>query len=492
MEYIAKSGNPEKQRSLCALVAVFEGKKLSPTAQIIDTASQGMISNLCKRGDFKGELGQTLTLFKLPGIQAERVLLVGCGKEKDLNTHTWKKALIAAAKALQTSSLTEASSYLQEITVKGADTLQKAKQLVETFEHTFYNFDLYKAKKSTLKLKRVQLCYKSRKDMSAADQGIQQGRAIAAGVTTCRQLGNMPGNVCNPTYLANEAKNLAKRLPLKITVLEEKDLLKLQMGAFMAVSQGSEQPAKLIVIEYRNAHDEPPICLVGKGITFDTGGINLKPSTHINGMKYDMCGAASVLGTLEAVATMRLKVNVVGLIAAAENMPSGRATRPDDIVTTMSGQTVEIGNTDAEGRLVLCDTLTYAAKFKPKTVIDIATLTGACVVALGTHATGLMSNQPALTKNLLDAGKKSGDRAWELPLWEEYDRQIDSKVADISNVGIGSAGTITAGCFLSRFTKDYAWAHLDIAGTATGWGKEGMATGRPVPMLVQYILEQCA
>jgi leucyl aminopeptidase len=304
-----------------------------------------------------------------------------------------------------------------------------------------------------------------------------------------KTLGNLPGNVCTPAYLADQAKALARDHGLKVEVLERKQIEALRMGAFLAVAQGSALTPRLIVLQYQGASSRSaPIALVGKGITFDTGGISIKPAGEMDEMKFDMCGAASVLGTLRAIAEMKLKINVVGVIPACENMPSGTATRPGDIVTTMSGQTVEILNTDAEGRLILCDALTYVTRFKPRTVIDIATLTGACVIALGHHHSGLFAREDALAAELLDAGRDSGDTCWRMPLDEEYHEQLKSRFADVANIGGRAGGSVTAACFLSRFTKDYDWAHLDIAGTAWKSGANKGSSARPVPLLTSFLV----
>ncbi|NBR26848.1 MAG: leucyl aminopeptidase, partial [Betaproteobacteria bacterium] len=326
-----------------------------------------------------------------------------------------------------------------------------------------------------------------------AAAGLEQGLAVAHGVSLARDLGNLPGNVCTPTYLAGAARDLAKHYRMKLTVLERAQMEKLGMGALLSVARGSVQPPKLIVLEYRGGPaGQRPVALVGKGVTFDTGGISLKPAPEMDEMKFDMCGAASVLGTLKAIAEMKLRINVVGLIPATENMPGGRATKPGDIVTTMSGQTVEILNTDAEGRLILCDALTYAERYKPQAVIDIATLTGACVIALGHVVSGLFANDDALAREVLNAGEASGDRAWHLPLHDEYQEQLNSNFADFANIGGRPAGAVTAACYLSRFTKKFKWAHLDIAGTAWKSGKEKGATGRPVPLLTQFLIKRAA
>jgi leucyl aminopeptidase len=334
--------------------------------------------------------------------------------------------------------------------------------------------------------------FSQRKAIAGAEQALAQGTAISAGMALAKDLANLPGNICTPSYLAEQAMALKKgKRRLRVQVLDEAEMEKLGMGALLSVSRGSEQPARLISLEYRGADKGvKPVVLVGKGITFDTGGISIKPSEAMDEMKFDMCGAASVLGTLQACADMGLAINVVGIIAAAENMPSGRASRPGDIVTTLSGKTVEILNTDAEGRLVLCDALSYARRFDPQVLIDIATLTGACIIALGHHPSGLLANEDGLADALLAAGETSGDRVWRLPLWDDYQEQLKSNFADLANIGGRPAGTITAACFLSRFTEDYHWAHLDIAGTAWRSGKEKGATGRPVPLLAQYLLDR--
>jgi leucyl aminopeptidase len=314
---------------------------------------------------------------------------------------------------------------------------------------------------------------------------------VSAGINAHKNLANTPGNVCTPTYMAEAARSLAKQYPsVTTTVIEEKEMEKLGMGAFMSVTRGSDQPGKLIVMQYKGAKPkDQPYVLVGKGISFDTGGISLKPGAAMHEMIYDMCGAASVFGTITTVAMQELPINVVGVIAAAENMPSGKASRPGDIVKSLSGQTIEILNTDAEGRLVLCDALTFVDRYKPVTVIDIATLTGAAVIALGSPATAMYANDDALAGELTGAGEDTLDRVWRMPLWEEYQSQLNSSFADMQNIGGREAGSVTAACFLSRFTKKYRWAHLDIAGSAfRGSGANKGATGRPVGLLTQYLM----
>ncbi len=493
MEFIVKSARPETLKTATLVIPVAEGGALGVTAQAIDTASGGALSALLKRGDLAGKLGQTLLAHNLPGLKAERVLLVGHGKEAELSDRQLRKLLNATHGALKNLSGKDASLALADIKVKGRDAHGITRLLVETLADGTYQFDRFKSQKAEASpLKKVTLLT-DKASQAAVEQATQQAVAIAAGMALTKDLGNLPPNVCHPSFLAEQAKDLAKAYKgLKVEILDEKKLQALGAGAFLAVGQGSEQPPRLIVLNYQGGKKgEQPYALVGKGITFDTGGISIKPAAGMDEMKYDMCGAASVFGTLKAVLELQLPINLVCLLACAENMPSGRATRPGDIVTTMSGQTVEILNTDAEGRLVLCDTLTYAERFKPKAVIDIATLTGACIVALGSNASGLMGNNDELVQQLLSAGQQADDRAWQLPLFDEYQEQLDSPFADIANIGGPKAGTITAGCFLSRFAKAYHWAHLDIAGTAwISGGKDKGATGRPVPMLTQYLIDR--
>ena len=493
MEFLVKSVSPQTLKTATLVLAVGEGRKLGTVAQAVDAASGGAIAALLKRGDLAGKVGQTLLLQALPNLKAERVLLVGAGKERELSDRQYRKLVSSVLGNLKSLGGGDAVLALGDLAVKGRDAHGKARLLVETLADGLYVFDRFKSQKADApKLKKITLLA-DKADAPAVEQGARQAQAIANGMALTRDLGNLPPNLCHPSFLADEAKALAKaHKNLKVEVLDEKKLRELGMGAFLAVAQGSEQPPRLIVLQYNGGKkDEAPYALVGKGITFDTGGISLKPGLGMDEMKFDMCGAASVFGTFRAVLELQLPINLVGLLACAENMPSGRATRPGDIVTTMSGQTVEILNTDAEGRLVLCDTLTYAERFKPQAVVDIATLTGACIVALGANTSGLMGNNDALVRQLLKAGEHADDRAWQLPLFDEYQEQLDSPFADIANIGGPKAGTITAGCFLSRFAKKYHWAHLDIAGTAwISGGKDKGATGRPVPLLTQYLLDR--
>ncbi|HRD66535.1 MAG TPA: leucyl aminopeptidase [Candidatus Competibacter sp.] len=497
MEFVVKSGNPEKQRTACLVLGVYESRRLTPAAEQFDVACGGYLGNLLRRGDLEGKPGQSLLLFNVPDAPCERVLLIGCGREREIDDRRFRKIAAHLAATLNETSATEASVYLTDLPVKGRDLDWKIRQIVEAVEESRYRFDQLKSKKDAPRrpLRKIILSVPGRRELSSGERAVREGAAIAAGVALVKDLGNLPPNICTPAYLAEQAQALAREFPsLRVEVLEEADMEKLGMGALLAVTRGSVQPAKLIRLDYRQGSaTQKPYVLVGKGVTFDTGGISLKPGEGMDEMKYDMCGAASVLGTLRACAELNLPLNVVGLIPAVENMPGGRASRPGDIVTSLSGQTIEILNTDAEGRLILCDALTYAERDEPAAVIDIATLTGACIIALGRHPHGLFSNHPPLAHALAAAGHAASDRAWELPLWEDYQEGLDSNFADMANVaGNRDGGAIMAACFLSRFAKKFHWAHLDIAGTAWKSGKAKGATGRPVPLLTQYLLDRAA
>jgi leucyl aminopeptidase len=478
-------------------LGVFEPRRLSAAAEHTDQVSDGFVSMLLRRGDLEGKLGQTLLLPNVAGVAADRVLLLGCGKEREFGDTQFRKVVTTAATVLNTTGAMEAMSYLTDLTVKGRGSYWKVRQAVEATASALYQFDRFKGKKESVRrpLRRMVLGVPSRRDLAAGEQAVRDGLAIAEGVRLARELGNLPPNVCTPTYLAEQAVALGKRYPSirKVEILEVADMERLGMGALLSVARGSSQPAKLIVLEYRGARSAAkPVVIVGKGVTFDSGGISIKPAAAMDEMKFDMCGAAAVLGALTAAAELELPLNVVGIVPATENLPDGNATKPGDIVTSLSGQTIEILNTDAEGRLILCDALTYAERYEPQAVIDMATLTGACVVALGKHASGLFGNHPPLVHELLHAARTSADQAWELPLWEEYQESLKSNFADMANVGGRDAGAITAACFLARFAKKYHWAHLDIAGTAWLSGDSKGATGRPVPLLTQYLLDRCA
>jgi leucyl aminopeptidase len=496
MEFMVESGPPEKQRTACVAVGVFQSRHLPSAAKLLDEASGGHITAILRRGDMDGDKDQSLMLYDVPNTRCERVLLIGCGNAKSFDEAAFRKAHATLAKALKHSGAANAVSYLTDLPLSGVDIGQRIRQAVVCIEDVLYTFERMKSERKTgrQKLRKLAFFVNGRGEQTSAKQAIREGKAIAGGMVLTKDLGNLPSNICTPVYLASQAKALKKgNGKLKVSVLDETEMEKLGMGALLSVARGSDQPPRLIALEYTGADKKTkPIVLVGKGITFDTGGISIKPGQAMDEMKFDMCGAAAVLGTVKAVAELELPINVVGIVASAENMPDGRATKPGDIATTMSGQTVEILNTDAEGRLVLCDALSYAERFDPAAVIDIATLTGACIIALGHHASGLMTNHDPLAEELLIAGRASGDRAWQLPLWDEYQDALKSNFADMANIGDRSAGTITAACYLSRFTKKYHWAHLDIAGTAWHSGAKKGATGRPVPLLTQYLINKAS
>jgi leucyl aminopeptidase len=493
VEFSIKSGSPEKQRSACVVVGVYESRKLTLAAELLDKAADGYISGIVRRGDMEGKSGSTLLLQNVPGTLCERVLLVGLGKEKDFREKEFTTAIRNTVKTLNETGAFDASIFLTELPVKKRSIGWRIRQATMVAFDATYKFDQFKSKKDEVRrpLRKLTLAVERRNELTLAEEALAQGLAIAEGMAMTKTLGNLPANICHPTYLAEQAQAMAKEFNLGCEILERADMEKLGMHSLLSVSQGSRQPPKLIVLSYKGAKaSDKPIVLVGKGVTFDTGGISLKPGAEMDEMKYDMCGAASVLGTMQAVARMALPINLTIVVPATENMPDGMATRPGDIVTSMSGQTIEILNTDAEGRLILCDALTYAERFEPDTVIDVATLTGACVVALGHIATGLFSNKDALARDLLDAGDESYDRAWHMPLWDDYQELLKSPFADMGNIGGRWGGSITAACFLSRFTKKYEWAHLDIAGTAWKSGADKGATGRPVPLLTHYLMQR--
>ncbi len=493
MEFSIKSGSPEKQRSACVVVGVFESRKLTLPAELLDKAANGQIADIIRRGDMEGKAGSTLLLHNLPGTLCDRVLLIGLGKEKDFREKEFSNAIRTAVKTLNETGAFDASIFLTELAVKKRSVAWRIRQTALLALDATYKFDQFKSKKDEVRrpLRKLTLSVERRNELTMAEEALQQGMAIAEGMALAKNLGNMPPNVCHPSYLAEQAQAMAGEFKLGCEILDTADMEKLGMYSLLSVARGAHQPPKLIILSYKGAKaSEKPIVLVGKGVTFDTGGISLKPAAEMDEMKYDMCGAAGVLGTMQSVARMALPINLTVIVPATENMPGGNASRPGDIVTSMSGQTIEILNTDAEGRLILCDALTYAERFDPDTVIDVATLTGACVVALAGVASGLFANKDSLARDLLEAGEDAHDRAWHMPLWDDYQDLLKSPFADMANIGGRWGGAITAACFLSRFTKKYDWAHLDIAGTAWKSGADKGATGRPVPLLTHYLMQR--
>ncbi|MEP6996517.1 MAG: leucyl aminopeptidase, partial [Betaproteobacteria bacterium] len=440
-----------------------------------------------------GKLGATLLLHNVRGTLADRVLLVGLGKERDFREREFRSAIRSAVRLLNETGSYEAVVYLTEEKVKRREVAWRVEHAVVVAMEAVYRFDQMKSQPADVRrpLRKLTLSVPQRSDLTAGEAAAARGLAIAHGMDLARDLGNLPGNICTPTHLAERAQALAQELGFKCEVLERGKLEELKMGSFLSVANGSDQPPKFIVLEYFGGpKKQKPLVLIGKGITFDSGGISLKPGTDMDQMKFDMCGAASVLGAFRAIAELKAKVNLIGLVPTCENMPNGRATKPGDVVRSMSGQTIEVLNTDAEGRLILCDALTYAERYEPAAVVDIATLTGAMVIALGHVACGVFSNNDSLGRALLNAGEDAFDRAWQLPLWDDYQEALNSNFADFANIGSRAGGSITAACFLSRFAKKFDWAHLDIAGVAWKEGKEKGATGRPVPLLTTWVLSQ--
>ena len=491
MEFTIKTGSPAKLKTGLLVLGAFAEGRLPALSAAADGAAEGRLAALIKRGDLEDKAGATLLVHDLPGVHAERVLLVSLGKHDEFGDKAYRDALAAAAKAISAGPAKDAVVALADAELSGRDMAWRLQQAARILADGAYRFDALKSDKKTRKERGAKkLCLLVSCELGAElDTAVLQGHAIASGMALAKDLGNLPGNHCTPTHLAETAESLGKQYKFDVEVLERDDMEKLGMGSFLSVARGSHQPPKFIVMHYKGGKAKAkPVVLVGKGITFDTGGISLKPAAEMDEMKFDMCGAASVLGTFKAVAQMGLPINLVGLVPTTENMPGSGATKPGDVVTSMSGQTIEVLNTDAEGRLILCDALTYAERFKPECVIDIATLTGACVVALGKIPSGLLANDDELAAEILRRGTESGDRAWQLPLWDEYQELLKSNFADMGNIGGRYAGTITAACFLSRFAKAYKWAHLDIAGTAWVSGDAKGATGRPVPLLSSFLI----
>jgi leucyl aminopeptidase len=486
VEFSIKTLSPESVKSGCVVLGVHSNQELTPAAKRVDQASKGALKKAL--GDLSGKTASTLLLRGLPGVAAERVLLVGMGERKEFSENAFRESVRGAAGALKDLEARDAAFFLVDTKVNSRPVSWNVRQAVLGMREALYRFDLLKTQKKSNgpALSHVTLPLGSNAQL---EQALTEAQATADGAELARTLGNLPSNICTPSYLAEEAKKLARQFKLQIEVLERRDMERLGMGAFLAVTSASHQPPKLIVLRYSGAaKGKKPLALVGKGITFDTGGISLKPAGEMDEMKFDMSGAGSVLGTIRALAGMSAPVNVVGVIPTCENMPGGHATKPGDVVTTLSGQTVEILNTDAEGRLILCDALTYAARFEPEAIVDVATLTGACVIALGHVATGLFANDEQLAEEIREAADDAWDRVWQMPLWEDYQEQLRSNFADFANIGGRPGGSITAACFLARFTREMRWAHLDIAGTAWRSGREKGSTARPVPLLVRFAM----
>jgi leucyl aminopeptidase len=490
MQFHATGAPAGRQRTACAVVGIHERGQLTASARELDRHAGGAISRVLRRGDFSGKAGEVMPVLGVAG-PAERLLLIGLGPDGKYSRKTWRSGVTAAVQWLARCGARDAVLYLGREPVPGLDPYYAARLTVESVAGALYRIpDLKTGRKPPRpRLARVGVAVPT-EALAEARRGIRDGEGIAAGSALMRDLANLPANVCTPSHLATAARRLAREhRSIRARVLDRAAIRRLGMGSFLSVTRGSEEPPRLIVLEYRGTRRRTaPVVLVGKGVTFDTGGISLKQSGGMDEMKFDMSGAASVFGTIKALATIGAAEHVVGIVPACENMPSGRATKPGDIVTSMAGKTIEVLNTDAEGRLILCDALTYARRFKPRAVVDIATLTGACVIALGAHYCGLFSPDDALAAGLTAAGERADDRAWRMPVAEEYADLLKSNFADLANVAGRDGGAITAACFLWKFTDGLRWAHLDIAGTAYLSGKQKGSTGRPVPLLVDWLL----
>lgn len=476
MKYSSKTGNPIDIRTDCLVVTTKRARSLAKSLKISEFVEHAIEQSQSK-------------VIALPIPSRIKNLIIVPSEDK-LDEVQFKKHVNQTAALLRTMPIRDAVWCLNDINVVNRDNYWKTRSALVCLSSNLYWYDKHKSKRGNNKrISRIAV-FTDRRSRSSVARAVHHGQALDGGLNIARDLGNEPANVCNPPFLVREVRKLSRNTKATVRVLDEKQMSELGMGAFMSVTKGSDVPGKMIIMQYKGGQrGDPPVVLIGKGITFDTGGISLKPGAAMDEMKFDMCGAASVIGATKAVLTAKIPINLVTIIAAAENMPSGKASRPSDVVTTMSGQTVEILNTDAEGRLVLCDALTYAERYKPKAVVDVATLTGACVVALGSHASALYANDNDLSKDLQSAGQLVQDRAWPMPLWDEYQQQLSSNFADMANVGGRQAGSITAACFLSRYATKFKWAHLDIAGTAWLSGTNKGATGRPVPLLFEYLVD---
>ena len=494
MEYFTTTSATSRRAVDCLIVGIYERGRLGTAAADIDKASGGALKRLLKNGDISAQLGQCAVLNDLDGVKAPRVVVVGLGKISAFDISKFRRALGAALRAISQTKCRQLLNGLSLEDVSGAGPYYLGRHTAQTVGDVMYRFTATKSgkKPKLMPLRKVGIAVASRSDATRAAKGAAHGDAIVAGMDVCKELGNLPANVCTPSHIARTAQKIARdNKNLTCKVLNEAEMKRLGMHSLLSVTAGTKEPAKLIVMQYKGKPGQKPLVLVGKGVTFDSGGISLKPGPAMDEMKFDMCGAASVIGTMVTVAKLQLPINLNVVVPAVENLPSGIATKPGDVVKSMSGQTIEILNTDAEGRLILCDALTYSRRFKPDTVIDVATLTGACVIALGHHRTAVMSPSEDLQNDIVAAGISSDDRGWPMPLGDEWAAELKSNFADMANVGGRPGGAITAGCFLAKFTDGLNWAHLDIAGTAWVSGKQKGATGRPVPMLAEYVLGRC-
>jgi len=485
---------PELKKGRCLLIGVFQDVVTPNDKTCLSKKVKQLLNAAASEAGFKGDIGKSIAVHSAPETHGCLIILFGLGLKNEISKKSYIDAINHAINSIQDIEPKQVHLMLPELHIPGTREGWKTRQLALLIKLKSYQFEIVNniASKTYPARNKKLVLHIGEHVGSGETKNVRIGDAIGEGCNLARDLGNLPPNICTPTHLANTAIDIGKNLKFHTRVFSEGQLKNMGMDALLAVSKGSVEPAKFIEMIYTGtSKNKPPIVLIGKGVTFDSGGISIKPSSGMDEMKYDMSGAGSVLGTLLAISKLKPPVNIVGLIPAVENMPGGKATRPGDIVRTKSGQTVEILNTDAEGRLILCDALTYAEKFNPSAVIDVATLTGACVVALGKIATGLFSNSDELAEELSDAGENSWDRVWRMPVWDEYQRQLKSNFADMANIGGREAGSVTAACFLSRFATKFPWAHLDIAGTAWNSGTNKGSTGRPVPLLCEFILSRC-
>ncbi|MHB1271744.1 MAG: leucyl aminopeptidase [Rhodanobacter sp.] len=491
LQFSLDAAAPETVDTACVVVGVYEQGMLTSAAARVDSATGGAIKRQIESGDITGKAGSSTLLYAPAGVTTKRVLVVGLGAQKSFDAARFHKVNIEATRALGRLPVADAISWLTEIDVPGRDSAWRVRTAALAADHAAYRYTAtFKPRDKSTQPELAAIGFAGGVD---AHGGLDQARAIAEGVRFTRELANLPPNICNPAYIAEQARAFAEgKDKVGCTVLDHVEMEKLGFGSLLAVARGSINKPRLVALNYQGgAEGDKPYALVGKGVTFDSGGISLKPGAGMEEMKFDMGGAAGVLGAFVAAVKLGLKLNLVCVVPTVENMPDGDSYRPSDVLTSLSGLTIEVLNTDAEGRLILCDALTWTAQtFKPQAMIDAATLTGACVVALGKHASAVMSKHDDLAAELLAAGEETLDRAWRLPLWDDYQSQLESGFADVANIGGKTAGAITAGCFLSRFTEGQRWAHLDIAGTAWDEGRKGLATGRPVPLLVQWLMDR--
>jgi leucyl aminopeptidase len=493
MRFEVKTGHATKQKTACLILPVYSSGALPASTKGVNADTDGLIANLLEDGDIEGKVGDALLVKPPQSLLARRILLIGCGDRKKFDRKQYRKAIRVAFGALRKTKLKDAVCFLNGETARGTDAYRRARIAVEVWHHGAYRYTTTKTNDKTKPIVQTSIGLTANPSQAAQiRKGVKHGDATGRGMNLSRELGNLPANFCTPSHLVKEARRIAKgNAKLRVEVLTEADMKKHGMGALLSVTAGTIEPAKLIVLRYNGAaKSRKPVALVGKGVTFDSGGISLKPGAAMDEMKFDMCGAATVIGVFAAIALLKPSLNLVGVIPACENLPSSKATKPGDVVTAMSGKTIEILNTDAEGRLILADALTYVQKFNPELIIDMATLTGACLVALGRYRSGLLSNSDKLANALLKAGDAADDPAWRLPLDDEYKALLKTNFADLQNIGGRDAGTITAGAFLSEFVGEYDWAHLDIAGTAWLTGGRKGSTGRPIPLLLEYLLNR--